>query len=171
MARLLALSLAVSVVLGSPGASSSAVHASAPVAHTRGQVDLAEVAHSPPVDAPIIDPFRLPPEPWLAGNRGIEYDTSPGQTVRASASGVVVFSGQVGGDLFVTIRHSSELRTTVGFIEESLVEVGEMVAAGQPIALAGASMHFSARRGDRYIDPESLFGTVRVVVRLVAGAG
>ena len=45
------------------------------------------VAHTPPVDAPIADPFRPPAGPYGAGNRGLEYATSPGDVVRASAAG------------------------------------------------------------------------------------
>lgn len=125
--------------------------------------------HVPPVDAPIIDPFRPPGEPWLPGNRGIEYDTEVGQVVTASADGVVSFSGQVGGNLFVTIRHSADLRTTVGFVDERLVSTGDFVARGQAIALAGSTIHFTARRNGEYIDPASLFRQARVVVRLVPG--
>lgn len=129
----------------------------------------AETVHVPPVVAPIIDPFRPPGQPWLAGNRGIEYDTDVGGVVRASAAGVVTFAGQVGGDLFVTIRHTADLRTTVGYVQASLVVVGDTVVQGQPIALAGPTMHFTARRNGEYIDPVLLFRTGRVVVRLVPG--
>lgn len=125
--------------------------------------------HVPPVDAPIVDPFRMPAQPWLAGNRGLEYNTQPGQTVRASADGVVTFAGNVAGSLFVTIRHDSDLRTTVGFVDSIDVSAGDVVRQGMPIATAGQSMHFSARRGESYIDPASLFQSYRVVVRLVAG--
>ncbi len=125
--------------------------------------------HHPPVDAPIIDPFRPPDEPWLAGNRGVEYDTEVDQVVRASAGGVVSFAGQVGGHLFVTIRHSPDLRTTVGFVRSSLVVAGDSVVRGQPIALAGSTMHFTARRNGEYFDPTLLFRQGRVVVRLVSG--
>jgi len=124
--------------------------------------------HDPPVDAPIIDPFRAPNGPYSPGNRGLEYDTAPGQTIRASADGVVTFSGQVGGNLFVTIRHSATLRTTVGFVESTMVRAGDRVSAGQPIAIAAETMHFTARRNGQYIDPELLFQQYRVVVRLVA---
>ena len=131
----------------------------------------ADQVHEPPVDAPIIDPFRLPDDPWLPGNRGIEYDTDVDQVVRASAGGVVSFSGQVGGDLFVTIRHSSDLRTTVGFLQTMLVSMGDTVVQGQPIAIAGPTMHFSARRNGVYIDPTVLFRLGHIVVRLVPGPG
>ena len=88
--------------------------------------------------------------------------------MRASANGVVTFAGQVGGALFVTVRHRSGLRTTVGFVETVLVRAGDRVAQGDLLALAGNTIHFTAREGERYIDPETLFWRVRVVVRLVA---
>lgn len=134
-------------------------------------VEVGADIHHPPVDAPIIDPFRPPAQPWLAGNRGVEYDTTDGQVVRASAAGVVTFSGQVGGNVFVTIRHSSDLRTTVGFVTSALVATGDSVERGQPIAIAGTTMHFSARRDGEYIDPTSLFVQGRVVVRLIPEPG
>ncbi len=125
----------------------------------------------PPVDAPVIDPFRPPPEPWLPGNRGLEYDTTRGQSVVATADGVVTFAGQVGGNLFVTIRHSPNLVTTVGFVDRILVSAGSTVQQGQPIADAGETMHFTARRNGTYIDPASLFLAVRIHVRLVPVPG
>ena len=129
---------------------------------------VADTPHTPPVDAPIIDPFRPPSGPYAPGNRGLEYDTVPGQTVRASSAGTVTFAGQVGGYLFVTIRHSPTLRTTVGFVDEVLVVAGERVVKGEVIALAGHTIHFTARQDRTYIDPELLFQHYRVVVRLVA---
>ncbi len=134
-------------------------------------IEVGADVHQPPVDAPIIDPFRPPDQPWLAGNRGVEYDTTNGQVVRASAPGVVTFAGQVGGNFFVTIRHSPDLRTTVGFVTSALVVTGDSVEQGQPIAIAGTTMHFTARREGEYIDPTSLFVQGRVVVRLVPEPG
>lgn len=143
-----------------------AVPASPPLAE-----QVVAVPHQPPVDAPVIDPFRPPAGPYAPGNRGLEYDTVVGEIVRASSAGIVTFSGQVGGNRFVTIRHSANLRTTVGFVDEVLVRVGESVSSGQPIALAGHTMHFTARVHGEYIDPELLFQRFRVVVRLVGGPG
>ncbi|MFT7473281.1 MAG: murein DD-endopeptidase MepM/ murein hydrolase activator NlpD [Verrucomicrobiales bacterium] len=137
------------------------------VAASSVQVD--EGVFIPPVTAPILDPFRPPTNPFGSGNRGVEYDTSVGQTVVATHGGVVTFSGQVGGSLFVTVQHSQSLKTTVGFVNETLVEVGDLVIQGQAIARAGGSIHFTARRHGLYIDPKSLFERFRSVVRLVAG--
>lgn len=123
--------------------------------------------HDPPVEAPVVDPFRAPPEPWLPGNRGIEYGPTAGEVVRASAPGVVTFAGTVAGTLFVTVAHDAELRTTVGFLESADVVAGDVVTQGQPLGTAGASLHFSARRNGAYIDPALLFGRYEIRVRLV----
>ncbi len=138
-----------------------------PAEVSRQPVDVPET-HDPPVDAPIIDPFRPPAGPFAPGNRGLEYDTEPGQIVRASSKGTVTFAGQVGGNLFVTIQHDSTLRTTVGFVDSLLVSAGESIEKGQVIAVAGHTIHFTARRNGVYFDPETLFVAYRVVVRLVA---
>lgn len=129
------------------------------------------VVHIPPVDAPVVDAFRMPEQPWLAGNRGLEYDTKPGQVIQASANGLVTFAGSVAGSKFVTIRHEPDLRTTVGFLDVILVSAGEVVSQGMPIAVAGERTHFSARRGDGYIDPALLFRRLRTIVRLVSDQG
>jgi len=55
------------------------------------------VDYRPPSDAEIVDHFRPPPKPWMAGNRGIDYGTSPGAQISASADGRVIFAGLVGG--------------------------------------------------------------------------
>jgi murein DD-endopeptidase MepM/ murein hydrolase activator NlpD len=123
--------------------------------------------HMRPVEGPIIDPFRPPPRPWLAGNRGIEIATASGSIAVASAAGVVSFSGPVAGRFHVTVRHGDRLRTTLAFVSEPLVEVGRRVAAGDPLAIVGESVHFTARVDDTYIDPELLFGPHRWIVRLV----
>ena len=50
----------------------------------RAQVDpRPSIPHDPPVVAPIVDPFRPPPQPWLPGNRGLEYGPTTGQNCLA----------------------------------------------------------------------------------------
>src|SRR5690606_16673870 len=65
--RLALVALAV-VLVGAPPVAVGAAGAAGPTG----------VDYDPPVDAPITDPFRPPPQPWLPGNRGIEYATAPG---------------------------------------------------------------------------------------------
>lgn len=172
--RILALVICFAVALTGPASAAEPRVIVAPFAQRSAvqPMPVVDGVHQPPVDAPIIDGFRPPDGPYAAGNRGLEYDTTTGQIVVASSSGVVTFSGQVGGNLFVTIRHDATLRTTVGFVHEVLVATGESVTQGQAIAVAGHTMHFTARYAPeggsvRYIDPELLFRQFKVVVRLI----
>jgi murein DD-endopeptidase MepM/ murein hydrolase activator NlpD len=125
------------------------------------------VTYVPPVDAPIIDHFRPPACTWCPGNRGIDYATPPGTLVRASAGGVVTFSGSVAGDRFVVVAHADGLRTTYGYLASAVVVAGDRVVPRQLLGTAGGPLHFGVRRGDVYLDPELLFTTERLVARLV----
>ncbi len=138
-------------------------------APTTDRTPLCGGAHRPPVSAPITDPFRPPPEPWLPGNRGLEYGTDPGDPVAASQRGLVVFSGPIGAQQFITIDHGCDLVTTYSFLDARAVVRGDRVVEGQMIGRAGVErFHFGARWRGGYIDPELLF-THRLVrvVRLV----
>jgi len=125
------------------------------------------VVHVPPVVAPVADPFRAPSHPFGAGNRGIEYDTTPGAPVTASADGRVVFAGPVAGGRHVTVLHADGVRTSYSFLDEIRVTVGQQVRQGDQIGVAGERLHFGARLGDAYFDPASLFGTTTVEVELL----
>ncbi len=121
-----------------------------------------------PVDAPVIDGFRPPSNPYGPGNRGLEYDTAPGDLVSAVTSGVVTFAGPVGGRVFIVARDASGLRVTYSYLERSDVEVGDTVSRGDPIATADTGMHLTVRDGDSYIDPLPLMADYRCfTVRLV----
>ena len=119
------------------------------------------MAYRPPVDAPVVDPFRPPAGFAGPGNRGLEYATRPGSAVRASAPGVVVFAGAVGAGRHVTVLHRDGVRTGYSFLRSVAVRAGQQVAAGGIIGTSGASFHFGARIGQAYVDPAVLFGTPR----------
>lgn len=121
----------------------------------------------PPVDAAVTDPFRPPPGPYGPGNRGLEYGTATGVEVRAAADGVVTFAGLVAGSRHVTLRHPDGLRTTYSFLASIAVVVGQRVGQGALVGTTGGPLHFSARSGDAYLDPASLFDAAGVRVRLV----
>jgi hypothetical protein len=118
-------------------------------------------SHVPPVDAPVADAFRPPEQRWEAGNRGLKYATEPGNVVRASADGEVVFAGAVAGSLHVTVRHPDGLRTSYSFLATVDVRLGQQVVRGDPVGTSGALLHFGARVGDAYLDPASLFADER----------
>jgi murein DD-endopeptidase MepM/ murein hydrolase activator NlpD len=121
----------------------------------------------PPVDAPVVDGFRPPASPFGPGNRGLEYDTQPGTVVRASAGGLVVFAGPVARTLHVTVAHPGGLRTSYSLLATVDVVVGQRVAQGDRLGLAGERLHFGARRGGTYIDPATLFSGPVVEVELL----
>lgn len=130
----------------------------------------ADTAFIRPTSAPVLDPFRLPEGKYGPGNRGIEYDTDEFDRIVAAARGTVVFAGPVAGSLFVTVDHGNGLESSYGFVGHILVREGEEVVAGDVVALAAGPFHFSVRLYGEYINPEPLFGTRRVVVRLVPHA-
>lgn len=129
------------------------------------------VDYRPPSDAPLIDHFRPPPKPWMAGNRGIDYGTEPGAQVWAAGDGRVIFAGQVGGQLHVTVEHPDGLRTSYSFLASISVDVGDRVHGGEVIGIAGGPFHFGVRAPDNsYLDPEALLaGSLRPSVRLIPG--
>ena len=82
----------------------------------------------------------------------------------APADGVVTFAGQVGGQLFVVVRHADGVRTTMGNLASIVVVVGQSVVAGQQVGTTEGRIHFGARVGAAYIDPNLLLarGWVRL---------
>ena len=127
----------------------------------------AAVTYRPPVDAPVVDPFRPPAENWNSGNRGLEYATVPGTPVGAAAAGEVVFAGPVAGGLHVVVLHGDGLRTSYSFLRETSVRRGEKVRQGQTLGTAQDRFHFGVRAGDAYLDPAKLFGGGPPQVHLV----
>ncbi|MCU1452613.1 MAG: peptidase family protein [Acidimicrobiales bacterium] len=115
------------------------------------------VSYHPPVNAPVIDPFRPPPVPWAPGNRGLKYATVAGTPVLAVGPGVVSFAGAVAGTLWVTVRHPDGIRTSTS-LATILVARDQAVTGSTVIGLAAERLHLGARRGDTYIDPASLWG-------------
>ena len=137
------------------------------VAHPEPAGGQTAARYVPPVDAPVVDPFRRPARAFGAGNRGLTYDLPSGTPVRASADGQVTFAGAVAGTLHVTVLHPDGLRTSYSFLEAVSVRRGQAVAQGQVLGTAGTGFHLGVRSGDAYLDPAALFGGVEVRVRLV----
>lgn len=125
------------------------------------------VDYSPPVDAVVVDPFRAPAGPYGAGNRGLDYQASPGQEVRAAGDGEVVFVGPIAGSTHVVVLHGDGIRTSYSFLASASVTRGQKVARGQVLGRARGEVHFGARAGEAYLDPADLFGGRTPAVRLV----
>jgi Peptidase family M23 len=131
----------------------------------------------PPVDGPVARSFRAPAFAYGPGHRGVDFAVPPGTPVRASGDGVVAFAGSVAGSLHVVVGHDGNLRTTYAFLAGINVRAGDRVARGQVVGAAGSSgpeheaggLHFGVRLGDRYLDPQRLFGVCDLtqLVRLI----
>jgi murein DD-endopeptidase MepM/ murein hydrolase activator NlpD len=109
-----------------------------------------------PVPGPVLAPFDLS-SPYAAGHRGVDLGAQPGSPVRAAAGGTVTFAGRVVDATWVTVDHGP-VRTTVGPLAAVLVQRGDRVRRGQVLgasdrAHGSAAVHWSARRGDSYVDP------------------
>lgn len=127
----------------------------------------AEATYSPPVDAPVVDPFRAPANPYGPGNRGIDYATRTGEAVRAASDGEVVFAGRVGGSRHVVLLHPDGLRTSYSFLAAVDVARGDEVARGDVVGRSDRQLHFGVRAGERYLDPAALLAGDAPRVHLV----
>ncbi|MEU1845799.1 murein hydrolase activator EnvC family protein [Micromonospora sediminicola] len=114
----------------------------------------------------VVRRFEPPPQPWLAGHRGVDLAGDPGAEVRAAGPGTVLFAGPVAGRPVVTVGHRDGLRTTYEPVRSRL-DAGAPVDAGTPIGeLRGghpgcpvtACLHWGLRRGADYLDPLALLG-------------
>lgn len=120
------------------------------------------VGYRHPTARTIADPFRRPLNPFSAGNRGLEYATSPGDPLRAIGGGVVSFAGRIAGRMYVTVLHPDGLRSSTSYLARLAVRRGDVVAAGQILGWAGTTnAHLGVRSGSLYLDPAVLFSHPR----------
>jgi murein DD-endopeptidase MepM/ murein hydrolase activator NlpD len=125
---------------------------------------------APPVDAEITDGWRPPGHEYGPGNRGWEYATDEGTSVRAAGDGVVTFAGTIDGERYVTVAHRGGLRTSYSYLASIEAAEGVDLQRGDPVGTSGVRLHFGVRLGDDYVDPDVLFrpGALRARARLVA---
>jgi murein DD-endopeptidase MepM/ murein hydrolase activator NlpD len=120
-------------------------------------VDIAPV-FTWPVDGPVTSTFGRRRSGW---HRGIDIKAPRGAAIFAAAPGVVVISdrepryGRV-----VKIEHDGGFLTVYAHNEENLVDVGTLVAGGDPIATIGRTgratahhLHFEIRRDGSVYNP------------------
>ena len=132
---------------------------------------LLTTCYAAPVDAPVSEPFTAPVCTYCPGHRGVSYTTAPGQAVRAVSSGVVAFSGVVAGTRYVTVDDADGLVASYGMLAAATVQSGDVVAAGQVIALTTATLLLTIRRDGVYLDPAPLIGHATRHARLVPTDG
>lgn len=93
--------------------------------------------------------------------KGLDIGGKRGDSVRAAASGVVVYagSGLVGYGRLLIIRHDDNYISAYAHNDKFLVKEGERVKLGQAIAEMGASgadrdkLHFEIREHGKPVDP------------------
>jgi len=121
---------------------------------------------------PVVRGFSVGPYRWSPGHRGVDLATRPSATVIAPAAGVVTLTRTIVGRPVIVITHAGGIRTAY---EPALAGVapGTAVPRGAAVGTVTAApghcgsrtcIHWSARRGDRYIDPLSLVSPPRVVL-------
>ncbi|KAB2318232.1 peptidoglycan DD-metalloendopeptidase family protein [Betaproteobacteria bacterium SCN1] len=134
-----------------------------------------------PAPPPAVKPAPMPPvaltgtvDSWLwpadgtltgrfgaAGGKGIDITGARNAPVRAVAPGKVVYSGSGlrGYGRLLIVKHAGEFLSAYAHNESVLVKEGDVVAAGQKIALMGDSdadrvkLHFEIRRYGKPLDP------------------
>lgn len=92
---------------------------------------------------------------------GVDIANSIGTPILSAMAGEVIDSGPASGfGLWVRVQHGSGLITVYGHINESLVSVGQSVAAGEQIATmgnrgqsTGPHLHFEVHQDGSKIDP------------------
>ena len=94
--------------------------------------------------------------------QGIDIAGASGRPVRATADGVVVYSGSglVGYGELVIVKHNDQWLSAYGHNRARLVNEGQLVKAGQQIAEMGRSgasrdmLHFEIRYNGKPVDPQ-----------------
>jgi murein DD-endopeptidase MepM/ murein hydrolase activator NlpD len=99
-------------------------------------------------------------------HKGVDFAGTQGSSVIAVAAGVVTWAGERSGfGKLVEINHGDGYVTRYAHNEQTLVNVGQTVKRGQPIALMGSTgrstgphVHFEVLRNGRQVDPLSYVG-------------
>jgi murein DD-endopeptidase MepM/ murein hydrolase activator NlpD len=95
-------------------------------------------------------------------HQGVDISSPLGTPIKASNSGVVVYSGDTikGYGNLIILRHPGEWVTVYAHNQANLVEEGTSVEKGQIIAKVGQTgratgphLHFEVRRNNKVIDP------------------
>lgn len=118
---------------------------------------------SPPVDGPIVRGFA--PQGAYGGHWGIDLAVPIGTPVRAIASGVVSFSGEVAGRASVTVDHGGGLRSSYSYLTARSVSQGQRISSGMVVGESGIdhgipALHLSLRLGSVYVDPARVCGVL-----------
>jgi murein DD-endopeptidase MepM/ murein hydrolase activator NlpD len=98
----------------------------------------------------------------LAQHRGVDFAGKEGTEIVSTGAGVVTFSGERWGyGNLVEINHGNGLTTRYAHARDLLVNTGDIVRAGEPIATIGSTgrstgphVHYEVLRHGQHINPE-----------------
>ncbi|MDL2320685.1 peptidoglycan DD-metalloendopeptidase family protein [Alistipes sp. OttesenSCG-928-B03] len=104
---------------------------------------------------------------------GVDIKAIPNDTIRAAMPGVVRMSKDYSGyGNVVVIRHYNGLETLYAHGARNLVDVNDVVEAGDPVALAGRTgrattehLHFELRAAGYHFDPKYVVDTDKKCIR------
>lgn len=93
---------------------------------------------------------------------GIDLAGANGDEIKATAAGVVTFSGNMWGyGNIVVIEHENDYKTRYAHCQDLVVKVGDIVQKGQTVALMGSTgrstgphVHYEVVKGYTKVDPE-----------------
>jgi len=110
-----------------------------------------------PVRGTVVTPFGSIVDPkykTVTKSSGIDVLTERGSPVRAVDSGKVSFADMfMGYGRMIILEHGNRCHSIYSKLSELKVRVGETVAKGGTMALAGDTLHFEFRVGGRSVDP------------------
>lgn len=99
-------------------------------------------------------------------HKGVDLKLNVGDTIRAAFDGRVRITNfeRRGYGYYVVLRHTNDLETVYGHLSKFLIEEGQYVKAGDPIALGGNTghstgphLHFETRYMGYAINPCAIF--------------
>jgi murein DD-endopeptidase MepM/ murein hydrolase activator NlpD len=119
-----------------------------------------------PVQGEISSGFGLREHPVsgeVAKHTGVDIRTPMGSVVKATATGIVSFSGWTSGSGYIVVlEHGHGFSTAYAHNKENTVSVGQKVKKGEKIALSGSSgvttgphVHYEVWKDEKQIDPIS----------------
>lgn len=102
-----------------------------------------------------------------AGNKGIDIAGSMGQSINATASGKVIYSGSDlrGYGKLVIVKHNATYLSVYAHNSQILVKEGQQVSRGQKIAEMGntdsntVKLHFEIRQQGKSVDPSKFLAS------------
>jgi lipoprotein NlpD len=143
--------------------------ATTPAAATTTPAATAPTGTTTPIPVANVPTWRWPTDGELVERyadgdptrQGIDVAGRAGQPVLAAADGVVVYSGSglVGYGELVIVKHNDNWLSAYGHNRARLVNEGQLVKAGQPIAEMGHTgaardmLHFEIRYNGKPVDP------------------